>query len=51
MASAFSNTKPQLNSSDYTERIKGVTRYAYLRSLAKRDKIIPYSNYFDLVFI
>ena len=43
MASAFSNTKPQLTSSDYTERIKGVTRYAYLRSLS--TETVPYSNY------
>jgi hypothetical protein len=45
MSFAFSNTKPDLTSSDYTERKKGVTRYAYLRSLAASPKVVPYSNY------
>ena len=45
MSFAFSNTKPKLTSSDYTERKKGVTHYAYLRSLAKSPKVVPYSNY------
>jgi len=45
MSFAFKNTKPNLTSSDYTERKKGVTRYAYLRSLAASPKVAPYSNY------
>ena len=42
MSFAFSNTKPDLTSSDYTERKKGITQCSYLGSLNLTG---IYSNY------